>query len=182
MTTARRDAARNRAAVVAAAERVFASQGLDAPLSVVAREAGVGRATVYRHFPDRYALAAGLYGQHLDDAERLAREHAGQPGAFEAVVRRIAEGQRRLAGLFPLMRSAPDAAGTLQGLGERISSIVTGPLADAVALGEVAPDVTVADVHLVLTMVEGLLTSHDDDVREAALDRGLTIALAGLRP
>ncbi len=182
MTSARRDAARNRAAVIAAAERVFAAQGLSAPLSEVAREAGVGRATVYRHFPDRHALAAGLYERHLDEAERLAAERAGQPGTFEAVVRRIAEGQRRLTGLFPLMRSAPDAAGHLQALGDRISDIVTGPLTDAVALGEVAPDVTVADVHLVLTMVEGLLTSHDDDVRDAALDRGLTIALAGLRP
>ncbi|MCC2314046.1 TetR/AcrR family transcriptional regulator [Cellulomonas xiejunii] len=182
MTSARRDAARNRAAVIAAAERVFATQGLTAPLSEVAREAGVGRATVYRHFPDRNALAAALYGHHLDDAEALAAARAGQPGAFAAVVRRIAEGQHRLTGLFPLMRSAPDAAGHLDALGERIATIVTGPLADAIRLGEVSPDVTVADVHLVLTMVEGLLTSHDDDERAAALDRGLTIALAGLRP
>ncbi|MCM0638991.1 TetR/AcrR family transcriptional regulator [Cellulomonas wangsupingiae] len=182
MTSARRDAARNRAAVIAAAERVFAARGLSAPLSEVAREAGVGRATVYRHFPDRYALAAGLYGRHLDDAARLAAERAGQPGTFEAVVRRIADGQRQLAGLFPLLRSAPDAAGHLDALGERIGTLVTRPLADAIELGEVSPDVTVAEVHLVLMMVEGVLASQDDDARDAALDRGLTIALAGLRP
>lgn len=182
MTSARRDAARNRAAVIAAAERVFASHGLNAPLSQVAREAGVGRATVYRHFPDRYALAAGLYGRHLAQAEALAAERAGRPGTFEAVVRRIADGQRQLAGLFPLLRSAPDAAGHLDALGERIGTLVTRPLADAIDLGEVSPDVTVADVHLVLMMVEGLLASQDDDERGAALDRGLTIALAGLRP
>jgi len=182
MTSERSDASRNRAAVIAAAERVFAAHGLNAPLSEVAREAGVGRATVYRHFPDRYALAAGLYGRHLAEAEALAAERRGQPGTFETVVRRVADGQRQLAGLFPLMRSVPSAAAQLDALGDRISTLVTRPLADAIELGEVAPDVTVADVHLVLTMVEGLLASHDDDARDAALDRGLSIALAGLRP
>lgn len=47
----RRDARRNRDLLIAAAREAFAAQGLDAPLDDIARRAGVGNATLYRHFP-----------------------------------------------------------------------------------------------------------------------------------
>jgi len=166
---------------VAAAERVFATQGAHAPLAAVAAEAGVARATVQRHFPDRYALAAAVYGRSLDDVEEYAAEHAGEPGLLDQVVRRVVDGQRRAAGLFPMLRAAPVAHARLEHLHARLDVLLAGPTAEAVACGEVAPTVTVADVHLVLAMAEGLLVSFEGDVLERALDRGLTIALAGLR-
>ncbi|HTE62763.1 MAG TPA: helix-turn-helix domain-containing protein, partial [Solirubrobacteraceae bacterium] len=52
----RADAVRNRARVIAAAETVFAEQGADAGVEVVAARAGVGKATVYRSFPTKDAL------------------------------------------------------------------------------------------------------------------------------
>lgn len=75
MTTAagheRADAARNRARVLAAAERLFASED---PRSVtmdrIAKEAGVGRATLYRRYPDVGSIAVAL----LDEHERLLQE------------------------------------------------------------------------------------------------------------
>ncbi|HEX9519066.1 MAG TPA: helix-turn-helix domain-containing protein, partial [Streptosporangiaceae bacterium] len=54
----RADAARNRAAIVAAAREVFAEQGLEAPLEEIALRAGVGIATLYRRFPAREQLVA----------------------------------------------------------------------------------------------------------------------------
>ncbi|MEV6209748.1 TetR/AcrR family transcriptional regulator [Kitasatospora sp. NPDC051914] len=57
----RRDARRNREALVAAAADVFAELGLDAPLDVIARRAGVGNATLYRNFPTRGDLLGEVF-------------------------------------------------------------------------------------------------------------------------
>lgn len=64
-TDLRADARRNRARVLKAAREVFASQGVDAPLSEVARRAGVGVATLYRRFPTRSDLVAAAFDDHL---------------------------------------------------------------------------------------------------------------------
>ena len=58
--TLRSDARRNRDAILRAAEEVFAAESVTVPLQRIAERAGVGRGTLYRHFPDRYALAAAL--------------------------------------------------------------------------------------------------------------------------
>lgn len=70
----RRVAARNRAALIAAAREVFAEQGLDAPLSAVARRAGVGQGSLYRHFADRIALASAVLDGNVQQIEQAADE------------------------------------------------------------------------------------------------------------
>jgi AcrR family transcriptional regulator len=61
----RADAARNRARVLAAAERLFAEHGATAvSMEDIAREAGVGKGTLYRRYPDRAALAVALLDEH----------------------------------------------------------------------------------------------------------------------
>ncbi|MFD0891150.1 helix-turn-helix domain-containing protein, partial [Streptosporangium algeriense] len=57
----RADAARNRERVTAAARRMFAERGLDVPFEDIARQAGVGVATLYRRFPTREDLVAAAY-------------------------------------------------------------------------------------------------------------------------
>ena len=67
----RADAARNRARVLAAAERLFAARGArEVSMEDIAREAGVGKGTLYRRYPDRAALAVAL----LDEHERRLQE------------------------------------------------------------------------------------------------------------
>ncbi|WP_433519461.1 TetR/AcrR family transcriptional regulator [Nonomuraea sp. CA-143628] len=61
----RADARRNRERIVEAAREVFAAQGVDAPMSAVARRAGVGVATLYRHFPTRTVLATAAFAEQL---------------------------------------------------------------------------------------------------------------------
>lgn len=63
---ARRDAERNRARILAAAHTVFARDGLDASMASVAREAGVGIATLFRHFPAKEDLVAAVFADRLD--------------------------------------------------------------------------------------------------------------------
>ncbi|MET7639982.1 helix-turn-helix domain-containing protein [Streptomyces sp. NPDC005438] len=68
----RKVAARNRAAVIAAAREVFAEQGLTAPLSVIARRARVGQGVLYRHFPDRTALVEAVLEENVRQVEQAA--------------------------------------------------------------------------------------------------------------
>ncbi|WP_031088625.1 TetR/AcrR family transcriptional regulator [Streptomyces sp. NRRL WC-3549] len=65
----RRVAPRNRAALIAAAREIYAAYGLDAPLSAIARRAGVGQGVLYRHFPDRAALASAVLDENVQQIE-----------------------------------------------------------------------------------------------------------------
>src|ERR1700754_1995488 len=76
----RADALRNRERVLEAAKAVFSAGGRDASLEAVAREAGVGIGTLYRHFPTRKALYEAVYRREVEQlgewAEELKREAA----------------------------------------------------------------------------------------------------------
>jgi AcrR family transcriptional regulator len=77
-TVERRDAARNRARVLAAAAELFAAKGpADVTMDDIATTAGVGRATLYRRYPDLASIAVALLDEHERDLqERLIR---GEP-------------------------------------------------------------------------------------------------------
>ena len=62
----RADARRNRERLLAAATSAFAEQGADAPLEDIARQAGVGIGTLYRHFPTRLALQEGVFRNQVE--------------------------------------------------------------------------------------------------------------------
>ncbi|WP_329370948.1 TetR/AcrR family transcriptional regulator [Streptomyces sp. NBC_01483] len=62
----RSDAERNRGRIIAAARRVFARDGLNASMASVAREAGVGIATIFRHFPAKEDLVAAVFADRMD--------------------------------------------------------------------------------------------------------------------
>src|SRR5262245_12135698 len=76
---ARRDAVRNRARLLAAARAVFAERGFGATLDDIARRAGVGTGTAYRHFPNKHAIAAEV----LADATRQIAADARDALAVE---------------------------------------------------------------------------------------------------
>ncbi|MGW4386976.1 TetR/AcrR family transcriptional regulator [Streptomyces sp. NPDC004685] len=88
----RRDARRNRDLLLEAAHEVFTELGLNAPLDVIARRAGVGNATLYRHFPHRAALVDAVFRDQLTgtmDAGDRARDvddaWTGLTGYLQAV-------------------------------------------------------------------------------------------------
>src|SRR5258708_467272 len=105
----RADAARNRAAIVAAAREVFAEQGLEAPLEEIALRAGVGIATLYRRFPAReHLVAAALLDKvtQYADAAAQARAAADPWAGFVGYVQRICELQAGDRGLSDLLSMA----------------------------------------------------------------------------
>ena len=69
---ARADAQRNLDALLEAAKAVFAESGVDAPVRDIAERAGVGVATVYRHFPQRALLIAAVFRREMDACIELA--------------------------------------------------------------------------------------------------------------
>ncbi|MCC5474528.1 TetR/AcrR family transcriptional regulator [Streptomyces sp. NPDC059680] len=79
----RRDAQRNRDAILAAAREAFAAQGLGASLEGVAREAGVAIGTLYRHFPTRLSLVEELFAAKFLDLLDSAKQAAAMDDAWQ---------------------------------------------------------------------------------------------------
>src|SRR6266404_6554447 len=83
----RADAIRNRERVLEAAKAVFSQGGPEASLETVARRAGVGIGTLYRHFPTREALYEAVYRHEVEQLSELAEQLKGEASAVEALRR-----------------------------------------------------------------------------------------------
>src|ERR1700757_2082397 len=83
----RADAIRNRERVLEAAKAVFSQGGAEASLEAVARHAGVGIGTLYRHFPTREALFEAVYRREVEQLSELADDLAGEREPVEALRR-----------------------------------------------------------------------------------------------
>ena len=82
----RRDAQRNRELLLAAGRDVFSERGAQATLEEIARRAGLGIGTLYRHFPTREALVEAIYEEHIDDVVAAAEEGAAAEDAWQGLV------------------------------------------------------------------------------------------------
>src|SRR5882724_6358002 len=92
----RADAVRNRERVLEAAKAVFSAGGPDASLEAVARRAGVGIGTLYRHFPTREALTEAVYRAELADVSASAAQLLNECPPAEALRRWMAESLRAI--------------------------------------------------------------------------------------
>jgi AcrR family transcriptional regulator len=79
------DAARNRARLLEAATAIFAERGVETSLDEVAKAAGVGIGTLYRHFPTREDLVLAVYGAQIDALDQRSRELASSEDPGEAL-------------------------------------------------------------------------------------------------
>jgi AcrR family transcriptional regulator len=178
----RKDAQRNREAILAAARELFADCA-DVPMYEVARRAGVGQATLYRNFPDRRNLAAALLVEHMESTERLAAEHAGDPDAFFVLLRDVVETMARFYPLGQLAREDACLGSELDRRRRRLADLMKEPLRDAKGAGTVRRDLTIDDVFLVVSMVKGAVDRADDrGGRAAAATRALALVLDGITP
>ncbi|HUJ67534.1 MAG TPA: helix-turn-helix domain-containing protein, partial [Acidimicrobiales bacterium] len=81
----RADARRNRELILAAADAAFADEGLTVPVDEIARRAGVGTGTLYRHFPTKEALFEAVLVAHMDGLARYGQELAASDKPDEAL-------------------------------------------------------------------------------------------------
>jgi AcrR family transcriptional regulator len=178
----RRDAQRNREAILAAARKLFADTA-DVRMCEVARRAGVGQATLYRNFPDRRSLAAAILAEHMERIEQIAAEHAGDPDAVFVVLRSILDSMARFYSLGELAREDACLGSERERSRRRLAELMNEPLRQAKAIGTVRCPVTIADLLLVVAMVRGAMEDADGPAaRAAAGSRALTLLLEGLTP
>ncbi|QKW05812.1 TetR/AcrR family transcriptional regulator [Streptomyces sp. NA04227] len=156
----RADALRNRERIVAAAREMFVEYGAEIALDEVARRAGIGNATVYRHFPDRTQLMHAVLLEVMDSVQALASRllvEANKPGgdAF-AALRAFALGaaDKRIGALCPALsaefdRNHPD----LVAARERIDKAVGALMTEARAAGQLRDDVDVGDLMVALAQL-----------------------------
>jgi AcrR family transcriptional regulator len=179
----RADARRNREAMLAAARRVFAEGGIDAPLDAIAREAGVARATQHRHFPTRERLIEALLHENLDEVERVAEAVADPADAYVETLCAAARLVARDRGLNELFGRPEIAPATRTELRARITGILAEPLAAAQAAGRVRADLEAGDALALVGMLStayGIAALGEDTPRLS--DRAVAFVLETLAP
>jgi AcrR family transcriptional regulator len=150
----RADAFANVNRIVAAAREVFGIHGDSATLTDVAAQAGVGNATLYRHFPNRQALAAAVYEDifvtEVEPVITALVESAAPRESFLDVIERLTEVmcQQR-----PLLSSLDHLAELTVALFNRNSELVAAIVATGQAKGELRLDLTADDVATFVAMV-----------------------------
>jgi AcrR family transcriptional regulator len=176
----RKDALRSRRAILDAAADLLRDRD-SASFAEIAHAAGVGQATVYRHFADHRALLTELAEESMDRLEERFRAEPLSPASFEALVRLMVSDQLRLQGLMTAIRSGEVAEEQVERLSERARELLREPLAEAIAAGLVRGDVTVDDAVLALAMIDGALAyCADKDRGLGEAERAIELALIGL--
>jgi AcrR family transcriptional regulator len=150
----RRDAAANRARILAGALRAFHADGLDVTTEVLARRSGVGVATLYRRFPDR----AALVGELAATARRAVRGALDAPAAEPDPARALETALRSLASLRADVRCASAFRSRYPDVVAAHDAEVEGVLGDLLSrargAGVVRADVSMQDVRLLLAVVD----------------------------
>ena len=183
MTSLRSDAARNRAALVAAAGEVMAERGLEAPLDEVARRAGIGNATLYRRFPRRIDLIAAVFADRMADHARAVQAalDASDPWeGFRSYIEAAAELQVHDRGIADLITMDVSMAPEIEALrGEAFHGLVE-LIERAKAAGALRPDATPEDIVVILQGNAGLVTRAHGAAGQASR-RLIHLLLDGLR-
>ncbi len=178
----RKDAARNRELLLAAAREVFAERGLDASLDDVAHRAGLGVGTAYRHFANKHELARAIFAQAVDDIVALAEQGAQSEDPWAGIVGFVegaAAAQTADRGLREVLSGVHDPDEL-----DKINTRLEGPLGEMVARakadGVLRPCVEPTDIGMVVMM---LCTVCDiaGDVAPQLWRRYLALLLDGLR-
>ncbi|WP_192806002.1 TetR/AcrR family transcriptional regulator [Streptomyces sp. SS1-1] len=157
--TVRSDARDNRARILDAARAVFGEEGLSAPMREVARQAGVGPATLYRHFPTKQALITETFAEQRRACHAAVRDALAAPDpwhGFRSLIERICELHAHSRGFadafmtaFPeAMDFAADREQTLRAVGELARR--------AQKTGQLRPGFVVDDLVLMLMAHRGL--------------------------
>jgi AcrR family transcriptional regulator len=171
-------AAENRAALVAAAREVFAAAGYDAPLSAVARRAGVGQGSLYRHFPDRLSLALAAFEENVDQLEALAAESGT---TLDDCLALLTE-QAIAATAFMDMLSGHAEDPRVASLAHRVTEVLARMLPDAQRTGAYGPHLTADDLLMLITMVSGLIARTPAAARRATADQAWSLLRRAMTP
>jgi AcrR family transcriptional regulator len=177
----RADAARNRARVLEVAYETIAAEGLSVPIDEIARRAGVGAGTVYRHFPTKESLFGAVVQDRLQQMVTYGRDllAAGEPGdaLFAYLKSMVIEGAADLS----LAQAMAGYGIDINVVAPQAESDFLGLLGDLLAAaqraGTARTDVTVPEAKALIVGAQAM-QGYNPDVAERVTE----ILLDGLRP
>jgi len=179
----RSDVLRNRERLLSAARDVFAEGGPGASLEAVARRAGVGIATLYRHFPTREALFQAVYSNEIDELVALAEELLAETDPAESLRRWLHANLGVIAtkrGMLAALAPVPDSSNALyvdsrRRLVETVGALMRRPQAEGALRADVTPEE-------VLQALFGIAYARDDAGWRGPAARLIDIFVDGMLP
>jgi AcrR family transcriptional regulator len=178
----RTDAIRNRERVLEAAKAVFSAGGADASLEAVARTAGVGIGTLYRHFPTREALFEAVYRREVEQLGELAEQLKSESDPVDALRRWLKSNVEFVAtkkGMVAALALAAAGSSELHAFSfERLTKAINTLLDRAIAAGEVRSDIRAEDL---LRALIGMCYMHDQPGWQPTVMRLVDVFVDGLR-
>ena len=146
----RADAVRNRERLLETAADIFSAGGPDASLEAVAKRAGVGIGTLYRHFPTREALFEAVYRREVDQLSELAERLADEVEPVEALRRWLHANVRLVAtkkGMVAALALAAYRPSELHAYSaDRLTKAVGSLIDRAAKAGDIRADITAEDL------------------------------------
>ncbi len=176
----RKDAAERREALLKAAAEAFARDGLETPLHLIADQAGVGRATLYRNFTDRSELALAVFVGQIDDLHERTKARLDDPEVFLWFLGQMVELMIQSAGLASAIRDLKDEA--LAPIRSGLKRAGAEALAVSQAAGRVRPDLSVEDTRVLALMLGAPSRTVGAADRDQLSRRALELVLDAVRP
>ena len=178
----RADSLRNREQLIAAAKAAFTERGADAPLEDIARRAGVGIGTLYRHFATREALLAAVYRREVEQLSATAdRLLATRPPAeaLEAWLRQLVDYMATKRVIAPALQASPgEGSAAYAASGPAMVGALNRLAAAAIAAGDIRADVKSDDL---IRLLSGVSLGYDQPGWADSARRLIAILMAGLR-
>jgi AcrR family transcriptional regulator len=178
----RADARRNRDAVLTAAAAAFTADGADASLEDIARAAGVGVGTLYRHFPTREDLVLGVYSREVERLADSARRYAAEMPPAEALrewMRRFVQYAATKRGLVDMLHAMMrDQTDVFDDAKEQIRRAATMLLDAAARAGDIRGDMTAEDL---TRSMGGICMASDPAAGAECATRLIDLVYDGLR-
>ena len=178
----RADATNNRELLLDAAQELFLTQSTAAPLDLIATRAGVGRATLFRNFPDRQQLLLALLDRSLQRLEAEARGLRDDPDALLKLLRYCAERMFTNGPLIEYWQAMDPQSPELQAAVARYIKVFSRPLRQAVATGRCRSDLTPPDILLLSSLLSSRAIKRAKNRKAlAARSWELAVTAAGLK-
>jgi AcrR family transcriptional regulator len=168
--------------MLAAARRVFAREGLDAPLDVIAREAGVGRGTQHRHFPTRGSLIRAIFDDDLEELSRISTAAPDPADAFLDTLLAAVDMLARDRGFVDLFHNRGIDDEIKADINTRFLAILAGPLGAAQAAGRIRPDLSLEDTLLLVDMLGAAASLIGPGRPEHRTERAVALVLEAIGP